>query len=124
MLPHSGSSLARSRRGPATFFLFLLLALLVQGTLVQTHLHFAEQGFAPVAAASHGVSQDAQPDGSASWAHCRLCQEAAMAGAYVLPPATVLPPLSIAPLGITAAAMAEFGLLAPAQGWQSRAPPQ
>jgi hypothetical protein len=55
---------------------------------------------------------------------CPLCQEAAMAGAYLLPPAIVIPPPPAPLPWIAAATIGEFNLLAPALGWLSRAPPR
>jgi hypothetical protein len=102
----------------------LLLALLVQGTAVQTHLHFVGQAHARAVAASDGANSAFQPGKTDTSTPCRLCQEAAMAGAYVLPSAAVLPlPPAPARRAATAATVA-FGLLVPAHGWQSRAPPQ
>lgn len=123
-LPNSGSSLVRSPDGLRKFLFLLLLALLVQGTVVQTHLHFARQAISPAAAASDRASQSGQPHKGDPSTNCPLCQEAAMAGAYLLPPATVLPPPPATVLWISAAAMVEFGLITPPLGWQSRAPPR
>jgi hypothetical protein len=123
-LPSSGSRLIRSVAGLRTALVFLLFALLVQGTAVQAHLHFAQQA-RTLAAASSGpqvhVSSSGRDDPGTD---CRLCQEATMAGAYVLPPAVILPSPPAPVLWGALASIAEFGLLAPAQGWQSRAPPQ
>jgi hypothetical protein len=102
----------------------LLLSLLVQGAAAQTHLHFAQQARSLAASASDRVLHLANAHTNDPAADCALCQEAAMAGAFVLPPATLLPPRPVALPWIDLAAIAEFALLAPALGWQSRAPPR
>jgi hypothetical protein len=101
----------------------MLLVLLVQGTAVQTHVHWARQ-VSESAAASRGSIQAANPAQGDSSADCPLCREAAMAGAYILPPAVVLPPPPAAVLWIATAMRAAFGVLTSAHSWQSRAPPQ
>lgn len=101
--------------------LLLLASLLVQGTAVQTHLHFAARPI--TASASDGAVPVAKAGGNDASADCLLCQEAAMAGAYLLPPIPVLQPPPQALLEATAAAIFGFILLAPALGWRSRAPP-
>ena len=124
VLTSSLVGLVRSVAGLRTGLLLLLLALLVQGTAVQTHLHFVQEARSLGIASSDRQVHASTPDTNAPAADCPLCQEAATAGAYVLPPATILlsPPRPV--LWVTAASIAEFGLLAPALGWQSRAPPQ
>jgi hypothetical protein len=116
--------LVRSVAGLRTSLVLLLLALLVQGTVVQTHLHFAQQALSLATAPSDRQPHASTPDTTGRPAHCPLCKEAAMAGAYVLPPPVILPPPPAPVRWIAVAAMAEFGLLAPAHAWQSRAPPQ
>src|SRR5687767_7591295 len=91
-LPASGNSLVRSVVGLKTFLFFLLLALLAQGIAIRTHLHFAPQASSLAAAPSDRQLHVGGADRDAAAALCRLCKEAAMAGAFVLPPATVLPP--------------------------------
>jgi hypothetical protein len=116
----SGRSLAR---GFPTLFAFLLLVgFVVQGTAVQTHLHFSKQDSSVVSSSDRYV-QFEKP-GKDDPASCPLCQEAAMAGAYMLPSVAVLPPPPAAVLWIAVTPLAAFGLLTPAHSWQSRAPPQ
>ena len=116
---------ARQARGwPRAFVGLLLLCLLAQGIAVQSHLHFDPQARAATAGTSHrlGLSAPKTPDPAAD---CPLCQEAAMAGVYVLPslPVLLLPPPP-PPRWLAATTFASFGLLTAALGWQSRAPPQ
>jgi hypothetical protein len=102
----------------------LLFALLVQGTAVQAHLHFARHVQAPAVTSSERAIHASADGAGDSSTDCRLCQEAAMAGAYLLPPATVLPaPPALVPW-LGSAALNAFQLVAPALGWQSRAPPR
>lgn len=119
-LPNKGSGLARVQ----AFVIVMLACLLAQGTAVQSHLHLARQAAPLVGASQNGNAALSQPSQGEPAADCALCHEAAMAGAYVLPPVIVLPPPPPALLLIGAAAMENFRLLAPARGWLSRAPPQ
>jgi hypothetical protein len=121
-LPRSGDR-AAVRTWPGLFALLLLACLLVQGTLVQSHLHFAGQ-LNPQAASGEPSAQLSKPAKENPATDCPLCHDAAMAGAYLLPSATVLPPPPAAILWLFAAPMAVFGLPSPALGWLSRAPPQ
>jgi len=123
---HTAAALPASGRWPVRarpLLALLLLVLLVQGTAVQTHVHWARQAGVS-AAASRGSVQASNPAQGDSSADCPLCREAAMAGAYVLPPAVVLPPPPAAVLWIAATSLAAFGLLTTAHSWRSRAPPQ
>lgn len=118
--PHSPLGGELVRRWPRGFLATLLAVVLVQAIAVEAHLHFAPQ-------ASSWGAQVAQPaprgsdDGAAN---CPLCQEAATAGAYLLPAAIVLPPAPAVFPWPAPAAVAEFALPAPARGWLSRAPPR
>lgn len=102
----------------------LLLGFVVQGTAIQTHLHFARQASSALVASSDRFAQAAKPNKDDSPANCPLCQEAAMAGAFVLPSAAVLPPPPAAVVWIVRTTLATFGLLTRAHSWQSRAPPR
>jgi hypothetical protein len=121
-LPSSGS-LTVARALPRLFAVLLLACLLVQGTLVQSHLHFAARSN-PQAASSEPSSQLSKPAKGDPATECPLCHDAAMAGAYLLPSAAILPPPPAAILWLFTAPMAAFGLPSPAFGWLSRAPPQ
>jgi hypothetical protein len=121
-LPSSGT-LAVAPSWLRLFAVLLLACVLVQGTLVQSHLHFAGQANRP-AASNEPSAQLAKPAKGDPATECPLCHDAAMAGAYLLPSAAVLPPPPAAILWLFAAPMAAFGLPSPALGWLSRAPPQ
>jgi len=100
----------------------LLACLLIQATAVQTHVHYTHQGLS--AAPGVQLVQAPRSSGNDSAKDCPLCQEAAMAGAYVPPPAIALP-APPAPIPWTATAIVtRFVLRSPPLGWQSRAPPQ
>jgi hypothetical protein len=119
-LPGGGGT----RALPRTFVLLLLACLLIQGTAVQSHLHCVGQTRSTVAASAQPPAQVTKPAKGDHAGDCPLCQEAAMAGAYVLPPAIILPPPPAPFLWVGAAAIGELGLPAPALGWLSRAPPR
>jgi hypothetical protein len=130
---HSGSAMAapaaraalagqgKARAWPRAFVLLLLACLLIQATAVQTHVHYAHRGLS--AAAGEGRVQ-APSSGQDPAKDCPLCREAAMAGAYVLPPAIALPAPPAPILWVATAVVTRFDLLAPPFGWRSRAPPQ
>jgi hypothetical protein len=109
---------------PRVFVALLLACLLLQGTAVQTHVHFFAKA-APTASLSGGTSAQfskAGKDGDS--AGCLLCQQAAVAGAYLLPQAVLLPAPPALGSWISAAILGEFNLAMPARGWRSRAPPK
>jgi hypothetical protein len=116
-------SLAAARTWPRLLAVLLLACVLVQGTLVQSHLHFARQSN-PRVASSEPAAQLSKPATGDPAADCPLCHEAATAGAYLLPTATVLLPPPAPILWLFTAPLAAFGLPSPAFGWLSRAPPQ
>jgi hypothetical protein len=102
----------------------LLLALLVQGTIVQTHIDFARAPVSASAAGSLQLTSVAKGDASGDPALCPLCQEAAMAGHYFTPAAGALPAAPAIPQWTVPGAALAFDLAQPALGWLSRAPPQ
>lgn len=116
-----------SRFGPAwtgALVYFLLLCFVVQGSAVQSHVHLVEEA-SPLAVAAGQSHIATAPAGKGdSPADCPLCQEAAIAGAYLLPPVTVLPPSPAPVPWIAVATHAAFGLPAQPLGWLSRAPPE
>ena len=120
---HTAATLREPGRARPLLAFLMLLVLLAQGTAVQTHVHWARQASEP-ATASRGSVQAANPAQGDSSADCLLCREAAMAGAYVLPPVVVVPTPPAAVLSIDTDPRAAFGLPTTAHSWQSRAPPQ
>ena len=113
-----------SRAWPRALVILLLACWLVQGTAIQTHIHFVNQTRLAQAAAGPSAGRLTKPLNGNDPADCPLCQEAAMAGAYLLPPAIALPSPPVAVLWLATATITEFKLLAPRHGWQSRAPPE
>src|SRR5436190_8389042 len=107
-LSNSGSRGSLVRAFPSLFAFLLLLGFVVQGTAVQTHLHFSEHG-ASFASSGGGSAQSPKP-GKDDPANCPLCQEAATAGAYLLPSVAVLPPPPVALRWIAGTTLATFGL--------------
>lgn len=135
MLAHSGSRRLMARRRPQAgepagariwpriLVFLLLLCFVAQGTAVQSHVHFSGDEASIAAASGNGPTQLARPAKGHAPAVCPLCQEAAMAGAYVLASAPALPPPPAPLLWAAPARLAPFALLTPSLGWRSRAPP-
>jgi hypothetical protein len=98
--------------------------LVVQSTAVQTHVHFTALS-GPLANSSvrHGVAIAKASKGS-EVADCLLCEQAALAGAYLLPQAVAAVPWPGTVWWHAASVVRQFGLVAQAHGWQSRAPPE
>jgi len=115
---------ALARAWPPALVSLLLACLLVQGTAVQTHLHFTAKARAAALAGPHGQTLRALDTGGSDPADCPLCQEAAMAGAYLLPTAIALPAPPVLPIRADVAVLRALGVFASAHSWQSRAPPQ
>jgi hypothetical protein len=124
VLSHSASPLRRLRGFPSPLALLLLLAFVVQVTAVQSHVHFIEHAN-PLASASHQTRiQSTSSSQGESTADCPLCQEAAFAGAYLLPHLPVLPPPPAPAPWLVLLGLAAFGLAVSSFGWLSRAPPE
>jgi len=123
-LANRGGRAAPARPFAGLFVFLLLLAFVAQGTAIQAHLHFLGPPGANSVAAADRAGSAATTNKYDTLANCRLCQEAALAGAYVLPAASTLPPPPPLVTWIAVAAMAAFGLPTAAHSWQSRAPPQ
>jgi len=108
---------------PVALIMLLIACLLIHATVVQAHVHFT--GPSRVAPAASGAqSVRSAPAGGEDTGECPLCQEMAMAGAYLLPGAIVLPLPPALLVWVEATALHEFGLRSRAHGWLSRAPPQ
>ena len=121
--PRNSGRFAMAHAGPRLLALLLLACLLVQGTLVQSHLHFTGRADLRFASGEQ-VSQLSKPVTGDAATDCWLCHEAAMAGAYLLPNATIVPSAPAWTLWLFQASIAEFSLPSPPLGWLSRAPPQ
>ncbi len=102
--------------------LWVLLAFVIQGYAVQTHIHgtaFATPHVVSISAGSHQTPDDPNdPD------NCPLCQEMIHAGVYVTPVAVALPITLSAINFVTRFVIALPAGVAFTHGWQSRAPPQ
>jgi hypothetical protein len=113
-----------SREWARALVALLLACLLAPSTAVQSHIHFASPPLSAAKLTGGSACQPTKADKDGKNSDCLLCQQKAIAGAYLLPRAIALPaPLALA-LWIAAAALREFSLAAPAHGWLSRAPPQ
>jgi hypothetical protein len=116
--------LRSARARPRALVMLLLACLLIHGIAIQTHIHFIGRANLVAAVSEAPTGQTAKSGSGGDATECPLCREAAMAGTFVLPPAIVLPPPPASFLWVGPAAVTEFGLLAPARGWLSRAPPR
>ena len=112
-------ALARAGRPSRVVAWLAILAFLLQGLIVQTHIHVASlQAAAPV---HHGQSDKAPADKAP--ADCPACQLQAATAAIVLTPhAAVLTLINWVAAAATFNSM-PAGRASPARGWQSRAPP-
>lgn len=123
-LAAAGGLATRARGLPRLLVFLLLLCFVVQGAAVQSHVHFVEQGNPLTATAGHTRLQAAPSNKGNSPSDCPLCQEAATAGAYVLPPIPALPPPPAVAPEAAVAAIAAYRLALAPLGWLSRAPPE
>ena len=120
----AGSLQACARRLSQVLVFLLLLGFVAQSSVVQSHVHFLGGGSALAAAPGPSHANAASPGKGDSPADCPLCQEAAMAGAYVLPAVPILSPPPAPVIWTAVAEIAAYSLAAAPLGWQSRAPPQ
>jgi len=107
---------------------FVLVALLVQANMVQSHVHPGELA-APaslVAQASPAGPSDNSLDGGApkSVDYCAFCWEAAMAGHFIMPNASLVTAPVHEPGWYALATLTAWQLPRPNLGWSSRAPPR
>jgi len=107
--------------------ILLLVAFLVQSTLVQTHVHAAPLAAPAGISAQNATGQSGGPSQHTpadTSGYCFVCWEAAVAGQFLQPTAVFLPPPP-QPAGWEAPQFAaEFALGKVSHGWLSRAPPQ
>ena len=113
----TGRTAIRASNRPSRFATWVaLLAFLLQGLIVQSHIHVA------TIAASVPAQQGHQPDQKAP-ADCPACQLYAATAAALMPHVVV----SFLPLSFIARVSHDFAALplrlARHQAWQSRAPP-
>jgi hypothetical protein len=101
--------------------LFALLAFLLQGLAVQTHIH--EQPLATKMAALPGSSK-APTKSQDPVDQCRLCQELVHAGTFITPSAAIAPTGLIYVTAVFLVLTGATATSATAFAWQSRAPPR
>jgi hypothetical protein len=103
--------------------LFALLAFLLQGFAVQSHIHPLDKP-AATAAVLDNVPAPLKKIDPIDLGSCRLCQELIHAGAFIAPSAFAMPASQNAAAIVFTALPLLAGILAPAFAWQSRAPPR
>ena len=103
--------------------LFALLAFFLQGFAVQTHLHqYADPATALVAV--DNIPAPSKTIDPVDLGSCRLCQELVHAGVFVAPASfSLFTSLSFVTAGLAPRSFFADAV-APAFGWQSRAPPR
>jgi hypothetical protein len=110
--------------GQRLALLWLVVALLVQGFVIQTHAHFGSSRASLTAgpATIAPLAAERRNDGPVAPA-CPLCEEKALFGAYLLTGSISI----AAPLEDTyrpaAASLSSLALLTSSHAWRSRAPP-
>jgi hypothetical protein len=111
------------RHNPLWRRLLLALTLLAFGQasyLTQTHLHFPT---VPGTSAAPGQSQHRKVPQQDDPAHCPICQEYVVAGAYISPAAIILPIPELTTFAVLQV-VRELSFVATAShDWRGRAPP-
>lgn len=99
---------------------FTLVAFAQAGYVTQTHIHIPAglPGNSVLAETGHGKLP--APDDPA---HCPLCQEYLVAGAYLIPPPIVLPPPALAAFQAYCIARVLPFVAAASHSWYGRGPP-
>jgi hypothetical protein len=104
--------------------LWLVVAMLFQGLVTQTHVHLSADPANVVISSTRAVGPavDAQKDGPVVPV-CLLCEEQALFGAYLLgaPPAIVAPIADV--FHYTTRSLPSLAFAAASHAWRSRAPP-
>ena len=100
---------------------FALLAFLLQGLVVQTHIHQPVPVLTAKAASLHLPASPKAPD---PIDQCRFCQELVHAGAFVAPTTAAVSVSLMYVTAVFAAPPAFADTSARAFAWQSRAPPR
>ena len=99
---------------------FTLVAFAQSGYFTQTHIHGAPALPANSVVAKAGHSKLPAPDDPA---HCPLCQEYLLAGAFLIPPPIILPTPSAAALEASRISRVVRFVAAASHSWHGRAPP-
>ena len=104
----------------------MLLTILWQSFVIQTHVHAAAGGYATAIADSAGTPTRLKAGEAPSDlpATCPICQEVAHAGSYLSPAAVALQPPVAVHLSRTVMRSPATTLRQRSHVWQSRAPPQ
>ena len=113
-----------ARLGRRLALLWLAVALLFQGLVIQTHAHIGADPYATVTSATNvaATSVDRQKDGPAAPA-CPLCEEKALFGAYLLGGSVTIAAPVAAAYDYAAAFLPLLQRHASSHAWRSRAPP-
>jgi hypothetical protein len=99
---------------------FTLLAFVQAGYATQTHIHIPAVSGSRTVLAPAGHGKAPVPDDPA---HCPLCQEYLLAGAYLIPPPVILPlPAGVA-FEVERLVCALPFVAAISHSWHGRAPP-
>ena len=124
-MPRPASRAIRLSTAPARLVaLFALLAFFFQSLAVQTHIHHpARPGSAITQAANIPAPAPLRSQDPDDPANCRLCQELAHAGAYLIPAPAPLPAFFTIIAAAPALLAASIWMAMPGFAWQSRAPP-
>lgn len=113
-----------ARIGRRLALLWLVVALLFQGLVTQTHAHFRADPYSTVttSARTAAIAVDGRNDGPATPV-CPLCEEKALFGAYLVTGSiTIAAPVESA-YHYAAVFLPLLQLRASSHAWQSRAPP-
>ena len=112
------------RLGRRFALLWLAVALLFQGLVVQTHAHAGADRYATATSTVGAITTavDGRKDGPATPA-CPLCEEKALFGAYLLGGSIAIATPVAAAYHYAAAFLPLLQLRASSHAWQSRAPP-
>jgi hypothetical protein len=113
-----------ARFGRRFALLWLVVALLFQGLVVQTHAHAGADRYATATGAVGAIATavDDRKDGPAAPV-CPLCEEKALFGAYLLGGSIAIPVPVAAAYHYTAASLPLLQPRVSSHAWQSRAPP-
>ena len=113
-----------ARIGRRFALLWLAVAMLFQGLVIQTHAHVGADSYSPAIGAVRGVAVavDGRRDVPVAPA-CPLCEEKALFGAYLLGGSATVAAPALAAYHYVSASLPLLRLAASSHAWQSRAPP-
>lgn len=118
-----GYSQTRSMERPAAFWrrillVFTVLAFAQASFVTQTHIHIPAVPATTLVQPGHGKAP--LPDDPA---HCPLCQEYLLSGAYFVPPPIILPLPAAATIRLPSLVHASRFVATLSHSWYGRAPP-